>query len=308
MGGRYPRFADPMIAGFRHRLKIFRKRFPSRLPRQAVVVDVGSGHRPHPRADILVEKFLDDDYQRGLPFVSGGRPVVVGDVTALPFRDLAADYIICSHVLEHIPSAAALRRALAELTRVAPRGYIETPSVLAEKLIARSFHHWYVALRGGTLRLRRKVSGDLDPDVVPAMLEIERESRTFENLLWEQFDRFHTRLEWAGGIPYDIEEREEMASGGAGPEGWECVHRHEPLPPRHRIRQRLRNIQKEVLRRCLWGRRHINLESLLACPVCRGSLRREEGKGGLGCVDCGRRYPVQNGIPYLLPELAERSH
>lgn len=296
-----------MVADLLNQLQIFRKRFPSQLTRRAVVMDVGSGHRPHPRADILVEKFLHDDRERGLPFVSGGRPVVVGDITALPFRDQGVDYIICSHVLEHIPTGVELRRAMAELVRVAPRGYIETPSVVAEKLIARPFHHWYVEFRAGTVRFRKKVSADFDPDVVPAMLEIERASPSFEGLLWEQFDRFHVHLEWAGTIPYEIEDRDGTSSGGPGLEAWERVHGGGPLPWRHRVRHRFRMIQKEILRRSLWGSRQISLDSLLACPVCRGLLRWEEGMGRLGCMACGRRYPVQNGIPYLCAELAEGS-
>jgi len=229
----------------------------------------------------------------------------VGDVTALPFRDLAVDYIICSHVLEHMPTGVDLRRALAELARVAPRGYIETPSVLAEKLTARPFHHWYVEFREGILRFRKKVSADFDPDVVPAMLEVERDSPSFESLLWEQFDRFHVRLEWAGTIRYEIEERDGVGSGGAGLEAWERVHGGGPPSSRQRVRHRFRAILKEVLRRSLWRSRRVHLESLLACPVCRGLLRWREGKGGLGCVGCGRRYPVRKGIPYLRPELAE---
>lgn len=294
-----------MIRSVWNRLRIFKKRFPSRLTPGAIVLDVGSGHRPHPRADILLEKFLDDDYERDLPFVSGGRPVVVGDVTALPFQDMAVDYIICSHVLEHMPTGADLRRALAELTRVAPRGYIETPSVLAEKLTARPFHRWYVELRGGTLRFRMKRSGDFDPDVVPAMLEMDRDSPSFESLLWEQFDRFHIHVEWAGAIPYEIDEHDGAESGSAGLEAWERVHGGGSASSRQRIRHLLRTVLKEVLRRCVWGSRRIDLESLLACPLCRGSLRREEGRSGLDCVKCGHRYPVRKGIPHLRPELAE---
>lgn len=42
---------------------------------------------------------------------------------------------------------------------------------------------------------------------------------------------------------------------------------------------------------------------MLACPVCHGDLRVQDER--LICVRCGRRYPVVDGIPVLIPERAE---
>jgi hypothetical protein len=41
----------------------------------------------------------------------------------------------------------------------------------------------------------------------------------------------------------------------------------------------------------------------LACPVCVGELRLDEGK--LVCAGCGRIYPIVEGIPVLIAERAE---
>jgi ubiquinone/menaquinone biosynthesis C-methylase UbiE/uncharacterized protein YbaR (Trm112 family) len=43
------------------------------------------------------------------------------------------------------------------------------------------------------------------------------------------------------------------------------------------------------------------LGALLRCPVCAGSL--DEGVA-LECMDCGRSYPVVDGVPSLLPDSA----
>lgn len=44
------------------------------------------------------------------------------------------------------------------------------------------------------------------------------------------------------------------------------------------------------------------LLSILACPVC---LRTVEKQGAaLVCVQCGRRYPIKNGIPVMLVDAA----
>lgn len=45
------------------------------------------------------------------------------------------------------------------------------------------------------------------------------------------------------------------------------------------------------------------LLEILACPLCKESVRQEEEK--LICVKCGRRYPIKDGIPIMLIEEAE---
>ena len=42
---------------------------------------------------------------------------------------------------------------------------------------------------------------------------------------------------------------------------------------------------------------------MLACPACHGDLRVQSEK--LVCGGCGRRYPIVDGIPVLIPERAE---
>ena len=49
----------------------------------------------------------------------------------------------------------------------------------------------------------------------------------------------------------------------------------------------------------------INAELLkiLACPVCKKGVREEGNE--IVCTDCGRRYPVRDGIPVMLAEEAK---
>lgn len=55
-----------------------------------------------------------------------------------------------------------------------------------------------------------------------------------------------------------------------------------------------------------------DLLDILRCPVCLGELELkidiENGeiiKGSLKCKKCGRVYRIEEGIPMMLPELAE---
>jgi len=46
------------------------------------------------------------------------------------------------------------------------------------------------------------------------------------------------------------------------------------------------------------------LLEILICPACHGSVRELEDGAGLACQECGRVYPVRDGIPIMLPEEA----
>jgi uncharacterized protein YbaR (Trm112 family) len=41
------------------------------------------------------------------------------------------------------------------------------------------------------------------------------------------------------------------------------------------------------------------------CPICHGALRCNEDFTKLRCVQCGKQYRVQDGIPVLLAQEAE---
>lgn len=118
-------------------------------PKTGLVLEIGSGDNPNPRADILLDKFLFDNTERGGDIIID-RPIVVADAHHLPFRDGVFDYAICSHILEHMDDPVQFAH---ELTRVSKAGYIQSPSEIAERLFHWSFHRWYVNLVGDTLVL-----------------------------------------------------------------------------------------------------------------------------------------------------------
>jgi len=45
------------------------------------------------------------------------------------------------------------------------------------------------------------------------------------------------------------------------------------------------------------------LLEILVCPICKAKVRLESEK--LICGECGRRYPVRDGIPIMIVEEAE---
>lgn len=119
-----------------------------------LVLDIGSGHLPVPFATHLADFAPDDDlYGRaGVPLQrDNGRPCISCDVEDMPFDDHEFEFVYCSHVLEHVRCP---ERACAELTRVARRGYIETPTRGKDLFLnsARASNHlWAVENYAGTL-------------------------------------------------------------------------------------------------------------------------------------------------------------
>lgn len=117
--------------------------FKIMIDKQWRVLDVGSGHNPHPRADVLLDKNLYDNTERsGKPLIKiEGKEFIEGDVCSMPFKHKEFDYVIASHIAEHVERP---ERFCAEIMRVAKKGYIETPSKFAEILFDEPYHKWYV--------------------------------------------------------------------------------------------------------------------------------------------------------------------
>ncbi|MEP6749405.1 MAG: methyltransferase domain-containing protein [Bacteroidota bacterium] len=106
------------------------------------VLEVGGGHNPHPRSNVVVDKYTDTNYHRsGDIKVLKNQTFLQADGENLPFKDKEFDYVICCQVLEHVENP---EKFLAEQFRVAKRGFMETPSLLGEYLFPRESHKWII--------------------------------------------------------------------------------------------------------------------------------------------------------------------
>jgi uncharacterized protein len=47
------------------------------------------------------------------------------------------------------------------------------------------------------------------------------------------------------------------------------------------------------------------LLEILACPACRGDVEYDVKNEKIICTDCGRQYPVREGIPVMLVDESE---
>ncbi len=118
-------------------------KFDLKIKRKYNVLEVGSGHNPHPLSKIIVDKFLDDDntHRSGNIKVYKNQKFLKADGENLPFSHHEFDYSLCIHVLEHVINP---EKFLNEQMRVAKRGYIETPSLIGEHLHPKESHKWVI--------------------------------------------------------------------------------------------------------------------------------------------------------------------
>ncbi|HBA99774.1 MAG: SAM-dependent methyltransferase [Bacteroidetes bacterium GWD2_45_23] len=118
------------------------------------VLEIGSGHNPSYRSNVIVEKFIDNNYHRsGDVKLYPHQTFVNADGECLPFRDKEFDYVICNQVLEHVDDPV---KFIQEQCRVAKRGYVETPSLIGEFLFPKASHKWVILDIDDTLVLFEK--------------------------------------------------------------------------------------------------------------------------------------------------------
>ncbi|MBP8979850.1 MAG: methyltransferase domain-containing protein [Syntrophobacterales bacterium] len=103
-------------------IKYLKRNLSVPIPRGLKVIDIGSGHAPLIRADVLCDRYPRETVQRPVSgiYMPSGR-FVVGDINDLPFINLTFDFSYCSAVLEHLEDPA---KACAELSRISRRGLI----------------------------------------------------------------------------------------------------------------------------------------------------------------------------------------
>ena len=248
-----------------------------------LVLDVGSGNSPYPRSDVLLDRLQGDAHRCGQALIID-RPLVLGDAMRMPFKDKAFDFVVASHILEHMKNP---EQFLSELSRVAKAGYIETPNSIGEELVPMNIHCLEVMNLDDKLVIRKKSSAE-DVSFL-GNLRIHMRNPSWRKLFHRSPDLFHVRYFWKDQINYEILNPEiscdwidhiydQSEKGGSlenyGSKGW-------------------RGWGIRLLSKIYGWRRNrksIDLNALLRCPQCHSDLNFQNKS--CKCLACGTQYSL----------------
>ena len=99
------------------------------------VLDIGCGFRAHKNASVIADIKNFSDFYKDKEFVQ------IKD-KKLPFKDKEFDFVIASHVIEHVNDCEFF---IKEIERISSKGYIELPTRLADNLVFenKNDHIWW---------------------------------------------------------------------------------------------------------------------------------------------------------------------
>lgn len=116
-----------------------------------IVLDIGSGHNPISRANILIDSAIEEiDSRIAVPH---GSSLIIADAQKIPLKDKCIDFVVTNHIAEHVEDPALLCN---ELMRVANGGYIETPGIMSDIFLNEPYHLWRVYTCNKTIIFKRK--------------------------------------------------------------------------------------------------------------------------------------------------------
>ena len=146
------------------------------------IADIGCGYSANKNASVIADVQDLSNFYKNKNFIkiSGKK---------LPFKDKEFDFVIASHVIEHVEDFEFFVK---ELERISPRGYIELPTRLGDNLVFenRNDHIWWFTYDDVNNQIIASKRNQLiDPFITVATAKlfekVFRESLVIE-LAWEE--------------------------------------------------------------------------------------------------------------------------
>jgi len=100
------------------------------------ILDIGCGYTAHENATVICDVQDLSSFYKDKNFVKL-------DGNVLPFKDNEFDFVIASHVIEHVKDVKIF---IDELSRISSKGYIELPTILEDNLVFenKKDHIWHM--------------------------------------------------------------------------------------------------------------------------------------------------------------------
>ena len=150
------------------------------------ILDIGCGFGAHEKATVICDVQDLSKFYKNKNFIKL-------DGNILPFKDKEFDFVIASHVLEHVKEIDIF---IKELERVSSKGYIEVPTKLEDNLVFenKNDHVWHTEFDdiNGKLLIKKRVQY-IEPLITVStakkLSKYFRQSLILE-LLWENSIEF----------------------------------------------------------------------------------------------------------------------
>jgi len=99
------------------------------------ILDIGCGYRAHDKASTIADVQDFSNYYKDRKFIKI-------EEKKLPFEDNEFDFVIASHVIEHVND---FQFFIKEIERISSKGYIELPTRFADNLVFenKTDHVWW---------------------------------------------------------------------------------------------------------------------------------------------------------------------
>jgi len=136
--------------------------------------------------------------------ISYEKPILYYQNLPFPFKDKEFDYVISSHVLEHI-KIDEVDLFIKELERIAKKGYIECPKFTYEYLFNFKVHTTLINYKNGEMLILPKDKVVFTP-IQDMFYELFKEGFAIkpQRLIEDFIDFFMFGFEWDQKIPYKI--------------------------------------------------------------------------------------------------------
>ena len=153
------------------------------------VLDVGCGYRAHPKASVIADVQDLSNYYKERKFIKINEK-------KFPFKDKEFDFVIASHVIEHVEDFEFF---IKELERVSSKGYIELPSRLGDNLVFenKTDHVWWFLYDD----VNNKLVASKRNQIIEPFITVST-GKLFEKIFRESLV---IELMWEGKIDYQID-------------------------------------------------------------------------------------------------------
>ena len=155
------------------------------------VLDIGCGYTAHKNATVIADIQDLSNFYKDKNFVKINEK-------KLPFKDKEFDFVISSHVIEHIEDFEFF---IKELERISTKGYIELPSRLGDNLVFenKNDHIWWFTFDDVSNKIIASKRNQLIEPFITVSTGKLLEEMFRESLVLE--------LAWEEKIDYEIEDQ-----------------------------------------------------------------------------------------------------